>query len=99
MNFEKQPLPVEKVSWKDLPELPNVEEVARPESEELPTQDIGIPLRSKRLYLETQYRLLRHEGTELLRESVAAYRENPDTQDTTNLSIYEKVPTYPLSLY
>ncbi|KEY65253.1 hypothetical protein S7711_01773 [Stachybotrys chartarum IBT 7711] len=81
----------EQGSWSTSPELPTAEEIMAPKPKPIPSNPIDRPPRSKEEYLETQYRLLRHEATEPLRQAVASYRESPQMQESNQTLIYTKV--------
>ncbi|KAK3694195.1 P-loop containing nucleoside triphosphate hydrolase protein [Podospora appendiculata] len=63
-------------SWKSLPEFPTSAEILadRP-AEYLPENLVEEPWSSEEEYLEAQYRILRCEGTEGLRSSVATFAD------------------------
>lgn len=86
--------------WKLAPELPSGEEVlaSAMEVSDLPHNHVGRLWISKDAYLETQYTLLRREGTEGLRHAVNAFRAQPDAGDNDAFCIYKKVcrPPRPL---
>ena len=57
----------------------------------LPHNEVETPPESKARYLESQYRLLRYEGTELLRRTVQEFRKDPDMEESKNTAIYTNV--------
>ncbi|KAK3336337.1 P-loop containing nucleoside triphosphate hydrolase protein [Cercophora scortea] len=60
-------------SWNSLPEFPTSAEILADRPAFLPENPVDEPWSSKEEYLEAQYRILRCEGTEGLRSSVAAF--------------------------
>jgi helicase required for RNAi-mediated heterochromatin assembly 1 len=54
---------------------------------------VDRPLQDKEAYLETQYRLLRFEGVELLRRSIQEFRMEPMMGETEDTAIYTKART------
>lgn len=73
------------------PELPRKEEIMAREPPSLPHNKVDAPPESKAQYLESQYRLLRYEATELLRRAVQEFREDPDMEESKNTAIYTNV--------
>lgn len=78
-------------SWQRSPEIPTAEELTRMDPPPLPgAVPAGQPI-SKDEYLETQYRLQRYEGTELLRRAVTQFRDHPEMLETSETYIYSQV--------
>lgn len=78
-------------AWLAEPELPRAEEIMAREPQALPHNEVEAPPESKARYLESQYRLLRYEGTELLRRAVQEFREDPDMEESRSTAIYTNV--------
>ncbi|KAK1750303.1 P-loop containing nucleoside triphosphate hydrolase protein [Echria macrotheca] len=84
-------------SWKSQPELPDKTEILAPQPnrESLPNNPVDQPWASKDAYFETQYKILRCEGTEGLRFSVNNYRnacaKGPEPWDDDHTWIYPQV--------
>lgn len=80
-------------SWKLLPETPTGLEimVSQEDAEELPVNNVSGAWASKDAYLETQYRILRREGTEALRFVVNHYKSRKSPCDNEDTCIYSKV--------
>ncbi len=81
--------------WKGSPELPTAEEVMTERSRFLPRNQLDGPWTSKDAYLEVQYRLLRHEGIEGLRNSVNRFRDYPERKDDGIHCVYVGVSHSP----
>ena len=77
--------------------MPQRNEILAIDPPHLPHNEVVAPLRNKNQYLEVQYRLLRYEGTELLRRAVQEFRQNPRMMESSNTAIYRKVS--PASLW
>jgi helicase required for RNAi-mediated heterochromatin assembly 1 len=86
--------------WQKLPELPAGSEILATHIpvESLPHNRIDTAWPSKNDYLETHYRLLRHEGTEALRLAVNKYKSNITIDDDEDLCIYTKVRSFSRTL-
>lgn len=67
------------------------------EAVDLSTNVVDGPYESVEEYLHTHYELLREDAVAGLREAVNYIRENPCSNDTPEIAIYENVRT-PLSL-
>jgi helicase required for RNAi-mediated heterochromatin assembly 1 len=65
--------------------------VAQGDAEELPPNRVNGMWSSKDEYLETQYRLLRREGTEALRFVVNNYKSRKTPDDNEDVCIYSRV--------
>jgi hypothetical protein len=80
-------------SWQQMPELPTSEELMARTGADIRSfaHDVDHPLEDKERYLETQYRLLRYEGVELLRSSISEFRKDPHMSETDETAIYTKV--------
>lgn len=50
-----------------------------------------VPVDSKTDYARNQYRIMRHEGTELLHRAIVSYRRNRALVDSSERLIYAKV--------
>jgi len=78
--------------WHKMPELPTPQELMGKAATMWNIEHIvDKPLESKEDYLETQYRLLRFEGVELLRRSIQSFRLKPNMVETEDTAIYTKV--------
>lgn len=77
--------------WQLMPELPTSEEILADAPPKLDGNDVTIAPGSKAKYLETQYRLLRYEGTELLRRAVNEFQRNPNMMESGSFCIYTQV--------
>jgi hypothetical protein len=73
--------------WQLSPELPVSQEIMAREPPPLP-QVSWEDAPNKREYLETQYRLNRIEGTELLRRAVNQIRDTPQMTEDSDFYIY-----------
>lgn len=80
-----------KMNWREAPEMPHKNEILANDPPPLPRNDVMAPPRNKDRYLEVQYRLLRYEGTELLRRAVQEFREDPKMMESSNTAIYTNV--------
>ena len=87
----KNEFPAPKMDWRKEPEMPRAGEIMASKPPALPHDEVETLSGNKNLYLEVQYRLLRYEGTELLRRSVQEFRENPRMAETENTAIYTDV--------
>jgi helicase required for RNAi-mediated heterochromatin assembly 1 len=65
--------------------------VSQVDTEELPVNNVDGVWPSKDAYLETQYRILRREGTEALRFVVNNYKSRKSPSDNEDICIYSKV--------
>lgn len=77
--------------WRETPEMPQKSEILTNDPPPLPRNGVMAPLRNKDRYLEVQYRLLRYEGTELLRRAVQEFREDPKMMESSNAAVYTNV--------
>lgn len=78
--------------WRSTPQLPTGAELMATETPELPPNNANPPA-SKERYLDTQYRLYRCEGTELLRQAISDFRQNPGGMESSKYRIYTQVGT------
>lgn len=72
-----------------MPELPSPEELMARQPPELPPNITPGQVMTKDEYLETQYRLYRHDGTEHLRRAITAFASNSDWE--REAFVYNKV--------
>ncbi|SPO07287.1 uncharacterized protein DNG_09981 [Cephalotrichum gorgonifer] len=79
------------MNWHEEPEMPRAEEIIATQASVLPHHEVQKPPRNKNRYLEAQYRLLRHEGTELLRRSVQEFRQDPGMAESSDTAVYTNV--------
>ncbi|KAH7308712.1 P-loop containing nucleoside triphosphate hydrolase protein [Stachybotrys elegans] len=77
--------------WRSSPEFPTSQELLAATPRPIPSNPVDRPYRSKEEYLQTQYRLLRHEAIEPLREAIRQYRTNPGMKETAETFIYTDV--------
>ncbi|TPX11388.1 uncharacterized protein E0L32_001206 [Thyridium curvatum] len=79
--------------WGGLPDLPTPEEILTTDEDlaGLPINPIDEPWPSKKAYLESQYRILRCEGVQVLRDSVGSYKKDPSMSDNAQTCIYVDV--------
>lgn len=85
-------------AWLDLPELPSPDEVMSAQAPVLPTNHPMATYPTYESYVEVQYRLIRHEGVELLRRAVTLFRQNPRMSEATGVYIYDNVRCSMVSL-
>ncbi|CAI4214203.1 unnamed protein product [Parascedosporium putredinis] len=79
------------IPWDELPEFPLAEELLAKNPANLPKNDIRVPAGDKKTYLATQYSLIRHEGLELLRQSIAEFRAKPTMRESCDTAVYTQV--------
>lgn len=79
------------MDWRETPEMPQKSEILANDPPPLPRNGVMAPFRNKDRYLEVQYRLLRYEGTELLRRAVQEFREDPKMMESSNAAVYTNV--------
>ncbi|RDW66768.1 hypothetical protein BP5796_09517 [Coleophoma crateriformis] len=90
--------------WRNLPEVPDREEILpiRPVEDEsydvnkyygsrLPVNIFNGPWPSEEAYLGAHYQILREDAIGALRDSVAAFKENPQMMDANDTCIYTDV--------
>ncbi|KAF4976079.1 hypothetical protein FZEAL_7212 [Fusarium zealandicum] len=78
-------------SWQISPELPESGEIMAFDPPPLPIDPWKGEDVTKDEYLECQYRLNRHEGTELLRRAVNEFRDQPSMMESSDFYIYTQV--------
>lgn len=89
-SFENESTDHLEGAWRKRPDVPTIEELLR-EVIDLPTNIIDGAFESVNDYLETHYELLREDAFACLRGAVQLMKENPSTNDTHDVSIYENV--------
>lgn len=93
-SFENESTDKFEAEWRRRPEVPTTKELLR-EDVYLPGNIIDGPYDSVDEYLEAHYELLREDAFGGLRDAVAHVRENPESNDTQDISIYENVSLSP----
>ncbi|KAI5843438.1 hypothetical protein DFP73DRAFT_552098 [Morchella snyderi] len=89
-SFENESTDHLEGAWRKRPDVPTTEELLR-EVIDLPTNSIDGAFDSVDDYLETHYELLREDAFACLRDAVLLMKEDPSTDDTHDVSIYENV--------
>ncbi|KAJ4310673.1 hypothetical protein N0V84_010854 [Fusarium piperis] len=78
-------------SWQTLPEIPDPKELMAPDPPVVPLATLDGEALEKDGYLESQYRMCRFEGTELLRRAVNEFRNRPEMAEGSDFYIYTQV--------
>ena len=78
-------------TWLSMPDYPTPAELMSPTPGPLPVNNVSRPPLSKADYLETHYKLLRHEGINPLRESIQEFKQLKLKCDSRATHIYTNV--------
>ncbi|RTE74678.1 hypothetical protein BHE90_010861 [Fusarium euwallaceae] len=77
--------------WQTLPEIPEPDELMASDPPVVPPGTLDGEALDKSGYLESQYRMCRFEGTELLRRAVNEFRGRPTMTEGSDFFIYTQV--------
>ncbi|KAI8722630.1 hypothetical protein NCS52_00407300 [Fusarium sp. LHS14.1] len=77
--------------WQTMPEIPEPGEFMASDPPVVPPATLDGEALEKDRYLESQYRMCRFEGTELLRRAVNEFRDHPQMAEGSDFYIYTQV--------
>ncbi|KAJ4204604.1 hypothetical protein NW759_014825 [Fusarium solani] len=77
--------------WQTMPEIPEPGELMASDPPVVPLATLDGEALEKDGYLESQYRMCRFEGTELLRRAVNEFRNRPQVAEGSDFYIYTQV--------